>query len=170
MLPGCLITQPVHFDPPANSPPSIIDGPQSAHPTTQIVQLTGDATPVGDAGMLPQFTLDVVVVEADVALPLSWRAYVDDVASPFDLGTLLPLSTTSMTRDHRPLMVPVPSALLATGTTASCHRVQLFVSHGFMDGLGHTPVVADDVAIATWWVLHRPDTSSSGPDMLTCPR
>lgn len=166
-LSGCLITQPVHFNEPPNSPPAIYDAPSTTYPLNQIVHVIHDPTmTAGDAGMtaMTSLTLAVTVYDADVAQQLSWIAYVDsDSGAPCSgcSGFILAEGT-----DRRNFEFTVPLTQI-TATVPSCHRIDLYVSSAFNPG-GHTPRESTDVATATWWVSTQLDSSSSAA-LTDCP-
>lgn len=166
-LSSCLITQPVHFDEPANSPPAISDLPTAgvSPPLSEIVFLPAALMSTGDAGVATSLTLGVQVYDPDVDQALSWRAFVD---SNVCCGGDVPRSTATTGRERRALTFPVPTGTLDLTTTA-CHRIDLYVTGAF-DGnpLSHTPREANDIASATWWVAVQPPTMSS-PAMSDCP-
>lgn len=131
---------------------------------SSIITSFGSATT--DGGVVTDLAIDVEVIDPDVDQTLSWRAYIDRSAAPFDLDTLAP-STDLTGRERRHLTFHPPLAPLQT-LPASCHRIQLFVSSQFMGGLGTTPVETNDVASATWWVAVPPNTSTP-IETSTCP-
>jgi hypothetical protein len=152
-LPGCLITQPVHFDPPANSPPAIYDSPTSMRPISEIARVTS-TTPTLDAGVMPSIAFEVVVADPDVGQTLQGVVEIDSNPATDTPLTILP-STASTGRERRTVQFSVGTAAFEV-TPLACHRVDLFVSGGFSGAL-HQPIEVNDLARATWWV--QPDPS-----------
>ena len=147
--------QPVHFDPPANSPPAIYDSPGTTFQLNEFVRLVPPPAPDGGMSTPPtSLTLRVTVFDADVAQRDEWRAYVDNDEVPPCTGCGGFIPTSGDVR--RPLEFSVPLALGAS--TASCHRIDLYVSGAFNPTL-HTAVDPPDLARATWWVTWQPPTA-----------
>lgn len=167
-LPACLITQPVQFEPPSGSPPSI-ESPLTAaggHPLDEIVSLTTTDT------ALDEFVVEVR--DPDVDEELEYRVFIDprpDRTS--DTRGTIPViprnagvsrTTRRLSFDLQPFLSRLQGATPATG---SCHRIELRVSSRFQGDLP-LPVSDGDLATATWWVATQP--SPSGPvDMTACP-
>jgi hypothetical protein len=167
---SCLITQPVHFDEPANTPPAISENgllPLNSliHYPTDVVVSTGDAGTSSD----PDVTLSVTVYDADVDQTLHFAALVD--MSPVPCvgcnGDLAPV--TGMTgRERRPLQVTIGHALLSSGVP-SCHRITLIVTGAFESGSATPRDPVGDSATATWWVIVQPHTGDA-VEMANCPQ
>ncbi len=166
MLSSCLITQPVHFDEPANSPPAIYDLATGTYSRTQIILLSRLDPSGGDAGVPPMttLTLEVEVFDADVDQRLSWIAYIDDDNGAPCTGCSGDLAPTGNVR--RTLTANIPLATI-TAVDPSCHRVDLYVSSSFMPGL-HQPRQTGDVDVATWWIRVQSDAGDN-LQMSTCP-
>jgi hypothetical protein len=162
-LTSCLITQPVHFDEPPNSPPSISDVASPTLPINAVVQLPGAAMGSSDAGD-GSLMLAVSVYDPDVDQRLAWRAFVDgSLAGGNDL-----LAVTGMDRQHRTLSFPIGTGTGSLLAIHGCHRIDLFVAGSFSGSpIGHTPSVPGDIDSVTWWV----STSVGGMlvDMRLCP-
>lgn len=164
-LSSCLITQPVHFDEPANSPPAISDAIGALNPLTEIVRLLPVTSDAG-ASSTPDVQLDVVVYDPDVDQALSIQVLVDRTPCPACVpnhGILNPSSALTG-RDRRPLTLTIPHTLLPA---VSCHNVRLLVSGGFQAGT-QTPLEDGDVASAIWWVSSQNDSGASA-EISTCP-
>lgn len=163
-LSGCLITQPVRFDQPSNSPPSISDAQGAPLSLTRIIQLPRDFTTTGDAGSGRQVSLAVEVFDPDVDQTLNFQVLVDRTPCSTCVeqhGVLSP-STRATGRDRRSTTLAIDQALLLP---PNCHSIQLLVSGGFQAG-SQMPLEDRDLASATWWVA---STDMSTVDMRLCP-
>ena len=157
-LSGCLITQPVHFDPPANSPPAIYDSPTGTFPISQIIRPPPPMP--SDGGVTrPPITLEVIVADPDIDQRLRANLRID-ANRLTSLPDIMP-STATMNRDRRTERFYVELMQL---DPTRCHRVDLFVSSDFQGGSNPPRAVeALDLAQATWWIQLQ-----TGVDMATC--
>ena len=169
-LPGCLITQPVQFEAPSGSPPSITGGTtHESHPLDEIILLRVGDPVVGDAGAVSTATPIVVEVrDPDVDQELAYKVYVDYNASdprPPNRSDFLPALARSpgVDRTRRRLEFPLPTGL----TTVGCHRIELVVSSGFRPDT-REPLREGDLATAVWWVATEP-MGGGLVDMVSCP-
>ncbi len=167
LLPSCLITQPVHFDEPANSPPAIA----STVPPLNHVTIVTPSTGTGDAGSGTStgHSFSAVVRDPDVTQTLNFQVTIDNspCAACVELRGVLSPVTSATGRELRPLTIHVADALLAPKPDGSgaCHFIQLFVSSGFQSGT-QTPLDDADLATAVWWV--GTTGTSTGIDMNGC--
>ena len=163
-LSGCIITQPVHFDEPPNSPPAIYDASPIPMPALNaVLQLVPVA--IDDAGMqrIPTQTFEVVVFDADVDQSLQFQVLVDRAPCRACVGMngILSPSPRVSDRARRRLTFNVDWSLLAT---SRCHSVELLVSGQFIAG-SQSPIEDGDLASATWWVASSDGTTV---DMRDC--
>ncbi len=171
-LPGCLITQPVQFEPPAGSPPSITGATtHESHPLDEIILIQhGDLTPADDGGGTVITPIVVEVRDPDVDQELAYKVYVDFNPTdprPANPSGFLPAIGRSpgVDRTRRRLQFDLPNS---TGLdTEGCHRLELRVSGGFRPDRPD-PVRDGDVAIAVWWVATQP-SGGGVVDMALCP-
>lgn len=157
-LPGCVVTNDVQFEPPANFPPSIASAPAADHPIGELVLLTGVTAGGGDAGGAPDVRFDVVVLDPDVSQTLQYKVYLDYDPMAFPpTGPVVSESLAPMTsgdRTRRAVSFIIPSNRLLPEQQNGCHRVELLVSSRFQSDR-RDPVEPGDVAIATWIVGSR---------------
>jgi hypothetical protein len=172
LLPSCLITQPVHFDEPPNSPPAIYD--TAASPIFQMNTIgripNSRIVATGDAGGPTSVPFSVVVYDPDVDQTLHYAALVDMNTTPCSgcNGDLTP-STLSTGRERRTLSFDVPYDVFQP-SRLGCHRVRLIVTGDFQSGTALPRDPVNDTAIATWWIAVQPPMMSSSPvDMTACP-
>jgi hypothetical protein len=169
-LTSCLITQPVHFDEPPNSPPSITVAAGSL-PLTRFIFIPADLMVTADGGTTPtSLDLDVVVFDADIDQTLHYAALLDESSSPCSgcNGDLAP-STFMTGRERRALRVTIPVNQLMT-TTADCHRITLIVTGAFESGSATPRDPIGDTATATWWVVVQPNLTDVVDMSTLCPR
>jgi len=170
LLPSCLITQPVHFDPPANSPPAIYD--TAASPIfhlNRVGLIPHDVLSTTDAGMPTSVPFSVVVYDPDVDQTLHYAALIDNSATPCTgcNGDLTP-SMLPTGRDRRTLSFDVPFVQFQP-TVLGCHRVHLIVTGDFQSGTALPRDPLNDTATATWWIAVQPTGMASAVDMTQCP-
>lgn len=172
-LPGCIITQPVHFDEPANSPPAIYEvTPMPMHPLDEVVGVFPMTLADAGSAVVPTQTFDAIVYDLDVDQSLQYQVLVDGIRCQTCVTNsgILPASTSLTDRVRRRLTFNVGGGLLDPGTTGNCHSVRLLVSGQFQPG-GQDPVEDGDLASATWWIASRTVDEGAPPvDMGTCLR
>lgn len=170
-LPGCLITQPVQFEPPSGSPPAITGATtHESHPLDEIILVQVDQLMAGDGGGSGLTPIVVEVRDPDVDQELAYKVYVDYNPSdprPANPSGFIPTigRIAGVDRTRRRLEFAVP-----TGTglgTVGCHRIELRVSGGFRPDTPD-PVRDGDIATAVWWVATQP-VGGGTVDMGSCP-
>jgi hypothetical protein len=164
---GCIITQPVHFDPPPNSPPAI-EAEATTPPLNHIVQLPVMVASDGGTTTATSTTFLFNVYDLDVDQPLQFKVFVDGSMTP-TVEQTIPISRETTGRERRTaIRFDLPH--LPFGSTAACHRVDLFVSSQFMfSSLSpHDPVLPHDIATVTWWIDWQPDPAGQPVELRSC--
>lgn len=160
---GCVVTNKIDFQVPANTPPSIYVPESTAlpgEPIDRIIRLDLD-DPTN-----PSVTLRFTVRDPDVSQSLEGQLFVDYDRQNDTLGDTRAFTvppTGAATRDV--VYVVPPSALSQPG----CHKIEILVSGQFKnEGRRRTPVEDGDLA-QTVWLAEVVDATNPVVEMSSCP-
>lgn len=163
-LTGCLAFDKVELPEIPDYPPSVVDDVRTPYPSSGIIELDFSDNNTDS------LVLMVVLRDANLSQPLTYRVFVDGTASESNMRVW---ETAEATGEYdRPVTVSVPSVpyLRPGDTGGSCHRVELIVTGAFADtGVDQRiPRRTNDFASLVWWV--RSSGSVVTPiDLTTCP-
>jgi hypothetical protein len=174
---GCLVTDPVPYEPSENIPPIVLPGPSI---TPNPFDLRKVVTTGEQAETTVQFSVRVIDYNLDDTL--SVRLFVDDFRTGAQLRDLpsVPPPTTADQERLIEFELPVDSERLSD-TTYRCHKVLLAISDsGWRGGPPFYNAPTDDgtatgrpittVAMVQWWVWVDDGVLVDGPGVATCGR
>jgi hypothetical protein len=163
-LSGCVVTDPIDFEPPANNPPAFV---MERPPKLQM----GDIKYVRQPSW--SFPLRVRDQDVDQELEMQWRIVTSGEAQARDTTRVVPATGEQI----REFIITVDQGRLVTD---SCHRVEIAVSGSFVkpfeDEMEDLTRFAEveienrfDVALFTFWIWEG-DPSANDPSKLveTC--
>lgn len=162
MSASCILSEPVRFEPPPNTPPAI---DTSATPTARIFRTSAmDVAGDGDGSPTNALDFDVTIIDANVDQTLEYRVYLDwDPGSPSpSLSSGLVPRVASGDRTRRPLRFSLPRE-----REPNCHWVELLVTTDFR-GDTREPATPGDLATASWFVLTTESPSDEVANISRC--
>jgi hypothetical protein len=171
---GCLVTDPVPYEPAENIPPIVLpDVPPRSRRDLRTVTI---------GGLTPETSVDlsVTVREYNLDDTLSVRMFIDDFEGGAALQDLEPSRPTGDRDRVITESVPVGSGRLADNTHR-CHKVLIAISdRGWGRGPPFYEPPSEDgdagakpetvVAMAQWWIWVDDGTTIDGPGVADCGR
>lgn len=167
-LSGCLVTDPIEFDRPANNPPAFVMERPPKLQLGEIKYLSARDVPSGW-----KFTLRVRDQDVDQELEAQWRIVTGGTARKRKSTIIIPATGAQV----RELTIPVDQGELDTD---SCHRVEIAVSGSFVkpfegdmeDLTRFADVDVDDrfdIAMFTFWIWEgEPNANDPAKLVETC--
>ncbi|MCB9659693.1 MAG: hypothetical protein R3B40_16815 [Polyangiales bacterium] len=159
-LGGCLALDKVELPEIPDYPPSVLDDPNTAYPSSGVIELD-----FGGPDPMPE-NLELLVVLRDPNLrqSLDYRVFVDGAPGEPRLRVSETVESTGELDREVPIRVP----MVHLGPPR-CHRIELVVSGEFTNGVDQRqPARDNDFATMVWWV-HSTDSVTSDVSLSACP-
>lgn len=155
-LMGCILTRNPNFDPPANTPPVVVEDPD--YPMNRFIDVCLDCAGEADGGLSTQVHFLANVRDPDVDQHLEGRVFLDynqNATTNLPVtNEVVPTPTTDPTL--RRVEFDIDKAQLRPG---GCRVVELHVSQSFIHVTNPVPADQEDFGRGVWFlrVLETPD-------------